>query len=151
MVREIPMSQLGIRPESVVDDRLSVELEPEPEYDEFRLFEGPRYHFSLLLGSSSVWAGRLTAFVGRETGPVCRFCGRSVVVARIRMRLKDGTRVDVQEVRPGVLDNAPLRGHVYCLGCDRSGKDSEIGAAKERPDRVRKVYAPELGLKGGLG
>lgn len=151
MVREIPMSQLGISPESIVDDRTSVDLEPEPEYDEYRFFEGPRYHFPLLLGLSSVWSGRLTAFVDRETGPVCRFCGRSVVVVRIRMRLRDGTRIDVQEVRRGLLNNAPLPEYAYCFGCDRCGKDNVIGTAQERRDSVRRVYDPKPGLKGGVG
>jgi hypothetical protein len=151
MVREIPFSQLGWRPESIVDTHDSHDLEPEPEHEPFRLFEGPRYRFPLLLGQSRNWSGPLGGLDPRETGAVCRDCGRPVVAARIRLTTTDGHRVDTHVVRPCVLPAEPLPTHAYCLTCDRCGRDNAIRPATERPSRTRRVYAPDPALKGGVG
>jgi hypothetical protein len=39
----------------------------------------------------------------------------------------------------------------YCLWCDHSGRDSEIGAPPLRRRVARRVYSPAKGLKGGVG
>jgi hypothetical protein len=150
MVREISFSQLGWRPESIVDAHDSHDLEPEVEHDAIRFFEGPRYRFPLLLGQSRAWTGPLGGLESRETGAVCRDCGRPVVAARIRLTTTDGHRVDTHVVRPCVMPARPLPAYAYCLTCDRSGRDASIPPATPRPDRTRRVYTPDPALKGGV-
>lgn len=90
--------------------------------------EGPYFSFALFLGESAVWSGpdaNLAWIRGRR---VCRFCGH---------------------FRRGL----PLV--AYCLGCDRSGRDSVIPRGRPRTEAVRRPEAAQVGtggvaLKGGM-
>lgn len=143
-------TDVGIRADAIVDPKghhPQVEAD-EDEVVEWELFSGPRFRFGLLLGESSIWSGPPRAVDG-DALQRCRFCGRPIVVARIRARLKDGERLDTRVARPAPVPCKPLESHVYCLGCDRSGRDSEIRAADVKPAEPRRAYTPDPVLKGG--
>lgn len=151
MVREIPMSQLGMDPNRILDEEASgADLEPEGE-DAGPLFEGLKYHFSWLLGESSIWDGPLGAVEIVDGLGRCRFCGRIVAVSQVVVEIK-GTRCEAFSIRahprhPG----KSLPDHAYCLNCERCGKDKEIGTMATQPKPTRKVYSPDPVLKGGQG
>lgn len=152
MGRVKTFTDLGMRADRIRDPKTAdVDLEPDEEYEpEYRLFEGPKYRFSLLLGSGSIWHGPLGAI--KQNGvPSCGWCGRPVVVRAVAYTLRDGTRFAGHTVRPAPQEVEPLEAYAYCLNCDRSGKDRAIGTAEPKPERVRRVYTPTPGLKGGVG
>lgn len=151
MGRVKTFTDLGWRPESIEDERGDTDLEPEEEYEPgYRMFEGPKFGFSLLLGEGGIWHGPLGSIVG-DGIPTCRWCGRPVVVRTVSYLLHDGTRFTGHTIRAGHQEVAPLAAHVYCLSCDRSGQDTVIGTAENKPEKVRRVYAPAPGLRGGVG
>ena len=104
----------------VADDDRPTDPEADQDDEPVWCTFGPRMRFAWLIGESSIWAGPASIGIdhhGHERR--CLLCGKLEV----------------------------LPPHAYCLGCDRSGRDVEIGPAPLRK-RVRRVYQKSK-LKGG--
>lgn len=126
-VPSVPFSTLGINPDRFNAAKLRDYRNDPPDEgdDEFGPFEGPRLHYSLLLGESPTWSGPESLWLYFLDGQrVCRFCFH--------------------------LSKMPA--YAYCLHCDRAGREMLIGPAPlAKRVKARHAYTPDPVLKGGQG
>lgn len=129
MTTTVAFSQIGLDPNKIPDRRDEGDDEAPPAVPSYDWDGPPPFHFPILLGLGPTW--------GREGVP-----GLPAYV------------VDGVIVCGACCRYARLSGSMYCINCDRSGRDREIGRPSEldlrRREETRK-YTPPAHLAGGKG